>query len=235
MRKLSKLTETNYTEEFHEAVEKAKKLYFAKDYEALDKYEEACSKLQKQAAEEYEPFGKGIRDFNEKADLHFKEEKEILEKRKKDPKFQNLLNLSYALLFTEVFSIIVGMFFPTHYNGGWGWVPLIWGLGCYIFYFIMSGKSQFVFKHKNKWPKHSWKAKDLIKASRNYNMSTDIEFAVYAVSCIPKYSNAIDRLCKALTEIQELRKERIQVLDLIKELGSKELKEEYIRIRNANI
>ena len=235
MRKYSKLTENDYTEEFHEAVEKAKKLYLQKDYEALDKYSEECSKLQKQAAEEYEPFGKGIRDFNEKADLHFKEEKVILRKRKKDPKFQNLLNLSYALLFTEVFSIIVGMFFPTRYNGGWGYVPLIWGLGCYIFYFIMSFKAQFVFKHKNKWPKHSWKAKDLIKASRRYNMTTDIEFAVYAVSCIPKYSDAIDRLCKALTEIQELRKERGQILDLIRELGSKELKEEYIRIRNANV
>ena len=235
MSKLSKLTETNYTEEFHEAVEKAKKLYFSKDYEALDKYSEECSKLQKQAAEEYEPFSKGIHEFNEKADLHFKEEKEILKKRKEDPKFQNLLNLSYALLFTEVFSIIVGMFFPTHYNGGWGYVPLVWGLCCYIFYFTMSGKSQFVFKHKNKWPKHRWKNKDLIKASRKYNMTTDINFAVYAVSCIPKYSDAIERLCNALEEIQQLRKERGMIFDLIRELGSNELKEKYISIRNANV
>ena len=235
MSKLSKLTETNYTEEFHEAVEKAKKLYFSKDYEALENYYEECSKLQKQAAEEYEPFSKGIHEFNEKADLHFKEEKEILKKRKEDPKFQNLLNLGYALFFTEVFSIMVGLFFPTHYNGGWGYVPLIWGLFSYIFYFVMSGKSQFVFKHKNKWPKQGWKAKDLIKASRNYNMTTDIEFAIFAVTCINKYTEAIDKLCNTLTEVQQLRKERGMVLDLIKELGSTELKEEYIRIRNANI
>jgi len=235
MSKLSKLTETNYTEEFHEAVEKAKKLYFEKDYEALDKYQEECSKLQKQAAEEYEPFSKGIHEFNEKADLHFKEEKEILKKRKEDPKFQNLLNLSFALFATEAFSIIVGMFFPTYYNNGWAWVPIIWGLGCYTFYFIMSGKAQFVFKHKNKWPKQSWKNKDLIKASRKYNMTTDIEFAVYAVTCIPKYSDTIDRLCNALTEIQQLRKERGMIFDLIRELGSNELKEKYISIRNANV
>lgn len=232
---MRKLKEKSYTQEFHDAVEKAKKLYFQKDYEALDKYSEECSKLQKQAAEEYEPFSKGIHEFNEKADLYFKEEKEILDEREKDPKFQNLLNLSYALLFTEVFSIMVGIFFPTHYNGGFGWVPLIWGLGCYIFYFVMSGKSQFVFKHKNKWPKEAWKPKDMLKASRKYNMTTDIEFAVFAVTCINKYSDAIDKLCKSLTEIQELRKERGQTLDLIRELGSKELKEEYIRIRNANV
>ena len=235
MRKIKEKKDLDYTKEFHEAAEKAKKMYFDKDWDALENYYEECNKLQKQAAEEYEPFSKGIHDFNEKADLHFKEEEEILEKRKNDPKFQNLLNLGYALFLTEAFSAIIGMFFPTRYSGGWGYVPIIWGLFCYIFYFVMAGKSQFVFKHKNKWPKENFKYRDMIKASKKYNMTTDIEFIVFAIDCINKYSVAIDKCCEYLKENQKLRDERGKVLDLIKELGSTELKQEYIRIRNADV
>lgn len=155
-----KTNDLNRSEIITNEFERLQKVYFAGDLKKLKEIKDEISEKFQKYKKEYEPWSEKTSEFNSKAEAYFKEDEEVMAKRKSSHNIAETQNVLKALHAVSVIMLIfyIVITFVSQLTRGWAhysWVILgfTWLVIIARGAFDLWYDSPLIFKRKHKWPK----------------------------------------------------------------------------------